>query len=407
MKRILIFSISYFPNHVGGAEVAIREITNRIPESEIEFHLISNRYDTALPKTEKLGHVTVHRIGIATHNPTMADLRKFPLHLNKPLFQFLAYFKAKQLQREFGFDAIWAMMAHSTGVPAALFKGKFPKMPYVLSLQEGDPPQYIERKMRLFGPLFRRAFMRADVVQAISTFLGIWSRRMKFVGPLVVIPNGVDTTHFSQNFSEEELTEARDELGKKMGDVFLVTTSRLVYKNAIDDVISALPLLPENISFIIYGTGPEEEKLKSLTKELEVEDRVQFRGQITHEEMPLALRACDIFIRPSRSEGMGNSFIEAMAAGLPVIATQEGGITDFLFDERKNPDVPMTGWAVSVNSPEDIREAVKDILLRREKREAITATAKAMVRGKYDWDTISRDMKEKVFDPILRDTGTI
>jgi glycosyltransferase involved in cell wall biosynthesis len=194
----------------------------------------------------------------------------------------------------------------------------------------------------------------------------------------------------------------KDELGKKMGDVFLVTTSRLVHKNAIDDVISALPLLPENISFIIYGTGPEEEKLKTLAKELEVEDRVQFRGQITHEEMPLVLRACDIFIRPSRSEGMGNSFIEAMAAGLPVIGTQEGGITDFLFDERKNPDVPMTGWAVGVDSPEDIREAVQDILARREKREAIIATAKAMVQEKYDWDRVSGDMKEKVFDPILR-----
>lgn len=401
MKRILIFSLSYFPNHVGGAEVAIREITNRIPEDEIEFHLICNRYDKALPKMEKLGHVTVHRIGIATHNPTMADLRKFPLHLNKLLFQFLAFFKAKQLQKEFRFDAVWAMMAHSTGVPAALFKGKFPKVPYILSLQEGDPPEYIERKMRILGPFFRRAFTRADVVQAISTFLGIWARRMKFGGPLLIIPNGVNTTHFSQNFSPEELTEMKDELGKKMGDVFLVTTSRLVHKNAIDDVISALPLLPENISFIIYGTGPEEEKLKTLAKELEVEDRVQFRGQITHEEMPLALRACDIFIRPSRSEGMGNSFIEAMAAGLPVIGTQEGGITDFLFDERKNPDVPMTGWAVGVDSPEDIREAVKDILARREKREAITATAKAMVQEKYDWDRVAGDMKEKVFDPIL------
>ena len=95
-----------------------------------------------------------------------------------------------------------------------------------------------------------------------------------------------------------------------------------------------LPKLPENVHFIVLGVGPDEVMLKKLVKHERVESRVQFLGQIEHNEMPLYLKACDIFIRPSRSEGMGNSFIEAMAAGLPVIATQEGGIADFLFDEK-------------------------------------------------------------------------
>ena len=99
-------------------------------------------------------------------------------------------------------------------------------------------------------------------------------------------------------------------------------------------------------------------------------------GYIDHSKLPNAFGECDIFIRPSRSEGMGNSFIEAMAAGLPVIATQEGGIADFLFDAKRNPDKGTTGWAVDKNSPEQIANAVKDILAHPEQVARVTATAK-------------------------------
>ena len=142
---------------------------------------------------------------------------------------------------------------------------------------------------------------------------------------------------------------------------------------------------------------PEEEALKSLASELGMSGRVRFEGYVGHKDIPLMLKACDIFIRPSRSEGMGNSFIEAMAAELPVIATQEGGISDFLFDEKRNPDKPTTGWAVGKDSPEQIATAVKDITARPEKVKDVVAIAKKMVTEKYDWDIIARDMREKVF----------
>jgi glycosyltransferase involved in cell wall biosynthesis len=173
-----------------------------------------------------------------------------------------------------------------------------------------------------------------------------------------------------------------------------------VHKNGVDDVIKALPLLPETISFLIYGIGPDEDMLRKLAKEQGVQSRARFMGQIGHEEMPLMLKSCDIFTRPSRSEGMGNSFIEAMAAKLPVIATQEGGIADFLFDEKKNPDSPTTGWAVEKDSPEQIANAVKDILARPEKVAQVTATASEMVSVKYDWGTIAASMK-KLFETLV------
>ena len=97
--------------------------------------------------------------------------------------------------------------------------------------------------------------------------------------------------------------------------------------------------------------------------------------------------------------------MEAFAAGLPVIATQEGGIADFLFDEKRNPEMPITGWAVDVDSPEQVAGAVKDIMEHPEKMRAVTATARALAEEKYDWDIVARDMREKVFLPLLEARG--
>lgn len=400
-KKILIFSLVYFPKHVGGAEVAIKEITDRLSSDKYEFHMVCNRFDSTLQKSEKIGNVTVHRIGLTIKNPTMADLRKFPLHLNKILFQFQAFFVAVKLHKKEKFDGIWAMMAHSCGVPSAKFKQAFPKVKYLLTLQEGDPPEYIEAKMKIFGKAFDKAFVLADFVQVISTFLGKWAKRKGFSGEPVLIPNAVNTRHFTKEYSKEELLEVRKELGVKNDDLLLVTTSRLVRKNAVDDVIKAIALLSERVKFVVFGTGPNEIMLKSLAKELKVEDRILFKGQISHDTMPKYLKACDVFIRPSRSEGMGNSFVEAMASELPVIATQEGGIADFLFDEKRNPDKKTTGWAVDPDSPEQIKEAVEDIINKPDKVYSVLTRAKSMVIEKYDWDLIAKRMNEEIFSKMF------
>lgn len=418
MKKVLIFSLAYFPKHVGGAEVSIKEITDRIPD--IEFHMVTNRFDSTLPRVEKIGNVVVHRIGIVTKNPSMGDLRKFPLHINKLLFQFLAPLKAHLLHRKYKYDATWAMTAHSCGVPGAIFKMMNPGVNYILNLQEGDPPEYVEQKMLPLRPLFNRAFTKADIIQTLSTFLAKWARRRGFTGHVEVVPNAVSVRHFSQEYPLAVINEIKDKLGKKMGDVFIITTSRLVHKNAVDDVIRALPLVPENVRFIILGEGPDEAMLKKLAAELKVDNRVQFIGFVRHDEMPKYLKASDIFSRPSRSEGFGASFAEAMAAGLPVVTTQEGGISDFLFDpDRKAQSASYgagekrsgesdanilqykTGWAVDKDSPDQIAAAVKDIMARPEKVRAVVATAKRMVIEKYDWDIIAKQMREKVFGRVF------
>jgi glycosyltransferase involved in cell wall biosynthesis len=373
MKKILVISLAYYP-YVGGAEIAIKELTDRM--SDIEWHMITKRLGNE-PALEKIGNVVVSRIG----DRGTGKISKF-------FFQFSAALKAHELYSKHSYDAVWAVMAHSAGVPAAIFKFFHPSVPLILTLQEGDPVEHIEKTMLPLWPLFVRAFTSADVVQAISTHLGNWARARGFGGALEIVPNGVDIKKFeSVPITHEGLV--------------LITTSRLVYKNGIDTIIRAMCSLPE-AKLQIIGSGVEETNLKKLAQQLGVKSRVEFLGYVPQEKIPAYLHATDIFIRPSRSEGMGNSFIEAMAAGLPVIATQEGGIADFLFDAKRNPDQEPTGWAVERDSPQQIADAVEEIVSNKDATRQVVDHARAMVREKYDWDYVAKAMRERVFNKVLK-----
>jgi len=149
---------------------------------------------------------------------------------------------------------------------------------------------------------------------------------------------------------------------------------------------------------LLVGSGPEEAKLKKLSKELNLSNRVIFVGHVDRSEVTKYRKASDIFVGPSRSEGLGNAFLSAMASQLPIIATQEGGIVDFLYNKEKNSDRPTTGWVVEKDSPEQIADAVKDILSNPEKVKQVTKAAHKLVCEKYNWDSVAKDMREKVFE---------
>ncbi len=402
MKNVLIFSLVYYPKHVGGAEVAIKEITDRIKPSDIVFDMVTLRFDSTLPKFERIGNVNVYRIGFVMKNPSMVDLVKFPLVLNKYLFPFLGFLKARTLHKKNSYDGTWAMMANYAGFAALFFKKKYPRVPYLLTLQEGDPIEYILHRVRFVLSLFKQIFTRADFVQTISHYLADFARDMRYTGPLEVVPNAVNVAHFSQEYSVEEFFAFKQKLGKQSDEIFLITTSRLVKKNAIDEVIRALPLLSSQVTFLILGIGPDEASLRALADSLKVSDRVKFLRQISHEDMPKYLKVSDIFIRPSRSEGLGNSFLEAMAVGIPVIATPVGGIPDFLFDPEKNSDHESTGLFVNIDDPQSIARQVKRVIDDAALRTRLVINGKKLVTKKYDWDIIAIDMKRKVFDQLLK-----
>lgn len=377
MKRVLIFSLAYYP-HVGGAEVAIKEITDRIAPEDIEFHMVTLRFAKSEPKEERIGNVQVHRVGFGG------------AYISKIFFVPLAALKAVSLHKKYRFHAAWAMMSYMV-FPLTLMRMLGVQLPYVLNLQDGDPFEQVFKRWFILPvkPLLVYGFRHARIVQPLSNYLVIWARALGYKGPVEIIPNGASVHLFEGAAVPHE-------------GVVLVSTSRLVHKNALDDVIRALPLLPATVRFVNYGFGPDKDKLTELARQLGVADRVELLPHPGVPQLPEYLHAADIFIRPSRTEGFGVSFIEAFAAGLPVIATQAGGIADFLFDAKRNLDKPTTGWAVDVNAPAQIAARVVEILGNPEAAARVINNARNLAVEKYDWDLIARQMKEQVFNFLFK-----
>ncbi len=383
-KRILIFSTAYLP-FIGGAEVSIKEITDRLPDCE--FDLITARMRSSLPKMEIVGAVNVHRVGFGF------------VTLDKLLMPFLGVFKVWKLQRKYRYDAFWCMMvtfASGSAYIVNIFRKVFgmKSVPVVMTLQEGDSEEHL--KTRWFGLInlsWKFALPRTAVLTTISTYLLDRAKKIGYKGKSEVIPNGVNFSLFNTPASSEHLNKAKERMNKQDGDTMLVTTSRLVDKNGVGDIIKSLKTLGESVKLSVLGVGPLESELKSLTKKLSLENRVKFLGFVEHKEAPAFLQASDIFVRPSLSEGMGNSFIEAMAAGIPVIATPVGGIVDFLKDGE-------TGLFCKVRNPESIADAVNKLLNDKNLVDALTSNARKMVQEKYDWDLIAKAMKTRVFETL-------
>ncbi|MES2213800.1 MAG: glycosyltransferase family 4 protein [Patescibacteria group bacterium] len=363
---------------IGGAEVAVKEITDRLPEHE--FEMVTLQFDPSHPKVERIGNVVVHRI-----------------NTSKLMFPFEASFYGKSLHKEKKFDAIWSIMAAYAGFASLFFKMSHPEVPYILTLQEGDPIESIKAKTWFVSPIFRKIFMRADKIQAISYFLADFAEAMGYKGKVEVIPNGVDYKSFAELPDPHRMQEILERFEKKDTETYLITTSRLVKKNGIDDVIKAVALLPKTVKFLILGTGPDQKILESLARRCGVETQVKFLGYVEYKNIPLYLHASDIFIRPSLSEGFGNSFIEAMAAGLPVIATAVGGIIDFVFDPDKDHDMPPTGLFVNVKDPESIKTQILRLIDDKELREKLVSNGKKLAEEKYDWNLVAKEMRERIF----------
>ncbi len=370
-KRAVIFSTVYYP-FASGAEIAVKEITDRLPE--YDWHLITAQIDPTLPRQEEIGRVVVHRVGIGSRTG------------DKFLLPITGFLKARALLAGQPVALLWSMMASQSSVAAAFVKMWYPQTRLVLTLQEGDEEEYLMRYVggnRFLYSLFvrpwhRLVFRKADCITALSEHLARRARMNNPCVPVFVIPNGVD---FSV-FKKVQPTQS--------GTTILIHTGRLVEKNDPESVIRALPLLPVSVHFWLIGDGVLRQYLQELATKLGVSDRVFFLGPKTHPEMAELFTKAHIFIRPSLTEGLGSSFLEAMAAGLPIIATPVGGIPDFLTDGE-------TGLFSSVKDPESIARAVRRLIDDPLLYSRIRETGFALAHERYDWMRVARDMETRAF----------
>jgi D-inositol-3-phosphate glycosyltransferase len=184
----------------------------------------------------------------------------------------------------------------------------------------------------------------------------------------------------------------------------LVFVGRLVERKGIGNVISALADVP-NAELVVAG-GPDHAdlaedreilRLRRLAEACGVADRVVFRGRVGRSDLPALLRSADAVVCVPWYEPFGIVPLEAMACGVPVIASAVGGLIDSVVDGT-------TGLHVPPRSPERIAEALRELLPDVERRRAIGAAGARRARSRYSWDRVAT-LTLQAYDGLLPDSG--
>ncbi len=369
----MLFTTAYKP-FIGGSEVAIEEIVKRLPRTF--FDIVTPRFKRNLPKLESYDNFRIHRIG-------------WGWSLDKLIFPISGFLYSQKLIRENNYDFFHVFQASQAGGAAWLLKFFHPRVPLILTLQEGK-----DLKNQGWFIKFARKLLikRANKITAISDYLKKYVLKIRRNAPVVVIPNGVDIDNFCRDFSYGELSALQDQVGIKPGERAIITNSRLVPKNGISDLIKAVAILSGKekepvFKLLLLGEGEQKGELLKLVETLGIKDRIVFVGQVNHDELPKYLKISDVFVRPSLSEGLGNAFLEAMAASTPVVGTPVGGIPDFLKNEE-------TGLFCKVGNPEDIDQKIEKLALDDALRKRIIENGLRLVKEKYDWEIIATQYAE-------------
>jgi glycosyltransferase involved in cell wall biosynthesis len=190
---------------------------------------------------------------------------------------------------------------------------------------------------------------------------------------IVLIPNGVDLNTYRKN---NDCTTLKSTLGIGEEKIILYT-GRLSQEKGVDFLIRAYTTLPVSVlaRLFILGDGPDSQRLLDLIEQLHLGDRVVMVPGV--EDVLSFLQISDIFVMPSRFEGLSNSILEAMACGIPVIATRVTGNVDLIEDG-------VNGLLVSPDDVTDLAGALVNILANPEKGENLGRRAREMVQNNYN-----------------------
>jgi len=367
-SRVLILTTAYLPQ-IGGSELAIKNITDRL--SEIEFDLITLRSSKNLPAHERIGNTNVYRVG--------DKIGFLSFLLPKNFFPISVFLKARELIRKNGrYDAIHAYQASQAAGGGWLLKWIYPKTPFLLTVQEGKD---LNRQPWLLKFFRYFIFRKADAITAISNYLEKYVRSQNSKVSISIIPNGVDVGKFKLEGEHNSKT--------------IITSSRLVKKNGIRDLVDAIAVVKKevpDIKLLIVGNGKQAKELKTKSLLLGLENNIEFIGEVSNDLLPKYLAKASIFVRPSLSEGLGISFLEAMAAGVAIIGTPVGGIPDFLKDGE-------TGLFCKVGNPRDIAEKMNRILTDDDLRNRLILNGRKLVEEKYTWDKIAFEFS-KIYNDL-------
>jgi len=190
----------------------------------------------------------------------------------------------------------------------------------------------------------------------------------------------VDLKLFNSSLWVSETYKSGDKVGITIGYI-----GRLAGGKGLEDLLMAISRLRRdfggqaNFRVLIFGNGPMEKRLKEMARELDINDKIEWRGFIPYSKVSEALSQIDIFVYPSWHEGFGRSIMEALAMEKAVIATKVGGIPDLIKD-REN------GFLVEPHNPVTLAEKIKELMEKGELRKKFGKAGREWVSENFEWN---------------------
>jgi phosphatidylinositol alpha-1,6-mannosyltransferase len=272
--------------------------------------------------------------------------------------------------------------AQPEGLPALLARALPPHPRYLFWVHGEDVTTALTS--RDFAWTMRRVHAGASLAIANShnsarvlVENGFDSSRIRVVHP------GVDNERFRPDLDARDL---RNRFGAGPGRL-LVSVGRLQRRKGHDSVLAAMHALRSELPDLVYvivGDGVERMRLESLARELQLEGRVHFEGEIPASLLPRYYSAADVFILPTRVdegdfEGFGLVFLEAAATGTPVIAGRSGGVPEAVADGE-------TGLLVDPTSTSELAQAIRTLVTTPHLGERLGQAGRARVLRQFSWN---------------------
>lgn len=366
----LLFLNSEYPPVGGGAGNASANLARQLVEMGSEVIVITSAFKD-LPKDEVQHQVRILR-GPASR--TRIDRSNA---LEQSVFIAGAFWRSIWLMRQYRPDVVLAFFGVPSGVVAWLLKILF-RIPYVVSLRGGDVPGFRPYDFWLYhkiaAPVLRVIWHSAAAVVANSSGLRDLARAFDASVDIAVVPNGVEVERFAS--PHRTWTSSR-----------ILSVGRIVHQKGLDVAMMALAGLKDlDWQWRIVGDGPQLPVLQGMIRQQALDGRVQFLGWKKPEELQGEYANANLFLFPSRDEGMPNAVLEAMASGLPVVATRISGNEELIVDGE-------TGALVPLEDEGALRATLRQLVSDSDRRERMGRAGRERVRRDYGWQSAARQYR--------------